>query len=93
MTLLRTDLSNAEKKAYIQAELCLINSPPKNGLGDARSIFEELQWTHLEQTDSIHGVVGLLTSYRLRRKWTNNADAFEVVAHVPALASTVCEDT
>lgn len=53
----RNVLTNQEKKAYIDAELCLINSPPRSGTPGARNRFEELQYLHIIQMPYIHFVV------------------------------------
>ncbi|CAN8103806.1 unnamed protein product [Discula destructiva] len=59
-----SNMSTREKRAYIDAELCLISSPPRNGLRGAWSRFEELQWVHLEQLNFIHGVGAFLYWHR-----------------------------
>lgn len=53
----RNVLTDHEKKAYIDAELCLINAPPRGGTPGARNRFEELQYLHIIQTPYIHFVV------------------------------------
>jgi len=47
-----------EKRAYIDAELCLIKLPATLGLPGAKNRFEELQSVHQVQAAITHGVVG-----------------------------------
>ena len=57
----RHTLSKKEKKAYIDAELCLMRKPGKSGLPGATNRHEDLQKVHQMQAGMIHGVVGCLT--------------------------------
>jgi hypothetical protein len=50
-------LSNKEKKAYIDAELCLMRKPATLGLPGATNRFEEMQSIHQVQGAIIHNVV------------------------------------
>ncbi|TLD33725.1 hypothetical protein PspLS_01635 [Pyricularia sp. CBS 133598] len=50
-------LSNADKKAYIDAELCLMDKPASLGLPGTRTKFDELQAIHQLQAYSTHHVV------------------------------------
>jgi len=54
--------SLAEKKAYIDAELCLMKLPATLGLAGAKNRFEELQWIHQTQASITHGVVSFYKS-------------------------------
>ncbi|KAJ8110905.1 hypothetical protein ONZ43_g5751 [Nemania bipapillata] len=51
------DLTTTEKRDYLDADLCLMSSPPKTGLEGAKSRWDELQYTHAAQARYIHGVV------------------------------------
>ena len=55
----RHTLTNAEKSAYINAELCLMKKPATLGLRGAKTRFDELQAIHQLQAYSTHFVVGL----------------------------------
>ncbi|KAK4450357.1 tyrosinase [Podospora aff. communis PSN243] len=57
--------SDEEKRAYIDAELCLMNRPATLGLPGARNRFEELQSIHQVQSAIIHGVGAFLPYHRL----------------------------
>ena len=50
-------MTNAEKKAYLDAEVCLMKTPGTLGLRGAKSKFDELQSVHVFQSDIAHGVV------------------------------------
>lgn len=54
-----------EKKAYIDAELCLMKLPANLGLTGAKNRFEELQWIHQTQASITHGVVSFFFSTTL----------------------------
>lgn len=58
-------LSAAEKRAYIDAELCLIKLPATLGLTGAKNRFEELQSAHQVQAAITHGVGAFLPFHRL----------------------------
>ncbi|KAH8201560.1 hypothetical protein TruAng_004252 [Truncatella angustata] len=51
-----SNLTIEEKDSYIQADLCLINSPSKGEIPGAVSRWDDLQWPHVVQTDSVHFV-------------------------------------
>ncbi|CAI4218856.1 unnamed protein product [Parascedosporium putredinis] len=51
-------LSNSEKRAYLDAEVCLLGKAPKFGFEGAKNRFEELQAAHQVQAYLIHGVCG-----------------------------------
>lgn len=53
----RHTLSSAEKKSYIDAELCLMEIKASNGMPAARTRFDELQENHQIQANEVHGVV------------------------------------
>ncbi|PKS12625.1 hypothetical protein jhhlp_000833 [Lomentospora prolificans] len=57
-------LSNDEKRAYIDAELCLLSKEPKYGFDGAKNRFEELQAAHQIQAHIIHGVGAFLPFHR-----------------------------
>jgi len=50
-------MSNSEKKAYIDAELCIMSKPPKAGLRGAQTLFDEFQSLHAMQFELAHFVV------------------------------------
>jgi tyrosinase len=54
-------MTNAEKKAYIDADLCLMSLPAKMGFSGAQTRWDELQFAHINSTNVVHDVVG----YRL----------------------------
>jgi tyrosinase len=53
----RHTFSPREKRAYIEADLCLMRLPANLGLPGARNRFEELQSIHQRQAAITHGVV------------------------------------
>lgn len=55
----RHNLEDDEKKAYIEAELCLMNSPPKSGIEVAENRWDEITYSHLIQSNFMHRVVSL----------------------------------
>jgi tyrosinase len=58
----RHKLTDTEKKAYIDAELCLMSASPQGGIVDgAKSRWDELVYVHVAQSNFIHDVVGLNT--------------------------------
>jgi tyrosinase len=57
-------LTNAEKSAYIDGELCLMSTPANSGVPGALSRWDELQYAHLSQADYIHGVGAFLPFHR-----------------------------
>lgn len=58
------NLSDDEKSAYIEAELCLINSPAKDGLPYSKTRWDELTYSHAIQTNWIHDVGSFLPWHR-----------------------------
>lgn len=54
---LRHKLTDDEKKAYIDAELCIMNSPPKSDTPLAQNRWDELVYIHLIQSNFVHDVV------------------------------------
>ncbi|KAL1859478.1 hypothetical protein Daus18300_009623 [Diaporthe australafricana] len=58
------NLSDDEKTAYLDAELCLINSPPKLNLPDCESRFDELVYAHIIQSNWIHNTGSFLPWHR-----------------------------
>lgn len=53
----RNNLSDVEKAAYIDAELCLMSSPPKLNIEGAKNRWDELMYSHVVQSNVIHDVV------------------------------------
>lgn len=58
------DLTAEDKSAYIEAELCLMNSPPKTGHPLAQNRWDEFTITHTVQTQWVHNVGGFLPWHR-----------------------------
>ncbi|GAB1316309.1 hypothetical protein MFIFM68171_06519 [Madurella fahalii] len=54
-----------EKKAYIDADLCLMSLPATLGLNGTKNRFEELQAIHQVQSSITHGVGAFLPYHRL----------------------------
>lgn len=59
LTQTRHSFTAQEKRAYIDAELCLMALPATLGLRGAKNRFEELQAIHQVQAAITHGVVSL----------------------------------
>lgn len=57
-------LSDEEKKAYIDAELCLMSLPAVYGFEGAQNRFDELMYTHIYLTNVIHYVGSFLPWHR-----------------------------
>ncbi|KAI0014819.1 Di-copper centre-containing protein [Xylariomycetidae sp. FL0641] len=57
-------LTEQEKHDYLQADLCLMATPPKSGIKGAQSRWDELQYAHVSQVDYIHGVGAFLPFHR-----------------------------
>ncbi|KAJ3529389.1 hypothetical protein NM208_g9783 [Fusarium decemcellulare] len=57
-------MSDDEKSAYIEAELCLMNRPAKTGIQGALNRWDELDWAHIAQTNVIHDVGAFLPWHR-----------------------------
>lgn len=58
----RGDISAAEKKAYIDAFLCVIGKPSKldrTKFPGAQTRYDDFVVVHMNQTMNIHGTVGL----------------------------------
>lgn len=53
----RTNLTKAEKDAYIAADVCLINSPSKLNIEGAVTRWDDIQWPHIVQSATVHNVV------------------------------------
>ncbi|KAI0116207.1 Di-copper centre-containing protein [Hypoxylon sp. NC0597] len=64
----RTNLTSTEKLKYLNADLCLISSPPKTGLPGAKNRWDELQYVHIAQTNYVHGVGAFLPFHRYYMK-------------------------
>ena len=60
----RHALTDTEKKAYIDAELCLMSKPAELGLRGSRTRFDDFQVAHALKTEIAHFVVRIaLPSY------------------------------
>ncbi|KAK6078170.1 amino acid transporter [Seiridium cupressi] len=49
-----SNLAKEEEDSHIQADLCLIKSPSKGDIPGAVTRWDDLQWPHVVQTDSVH---------------------------------------
>ncbi|KAI1339821.1 amino acid transporter [Xylariaceae sp. FL0016] len=58
-------LTDVEKKAYIDAELCLQSSPPQLDIDGAVNRWDELVYGHVVQSNVIHNVGAFLPWHRL----------------------------
>lgn len=58
------DLTSEDKSAYIEAELCLMNSPPRTGHPLAQNRWDEFTITHTVQTQWVHNVGAFLPWHR-----------------------------
>lgn len=63
-------MTNEEKKAYIDADLCLMSLPATMGFPGAQTRWDDLMFAHINSTNVVHDVVcnfgspyGLQTSY------------------------------
>ncbi|KAF2194377.1 amino acid transporter [Zopfia rhizophila CBS 207.26] len=59
------NLSDEEKAEYIDAELCLMNLPPKLGYNWAKNRWDEVVYGHVVQSNVIHDVGAFLPWHRL----------------------------
>ncbi|KAI1735823.1 Di-copper centre-containing protein [Xylaria scruposa] len=59
-----TDLTAAEKQDYLDADLCLMSSPPQSGIKGAASRWDELQYAHAAQARYVHSVGAFLPFHR-----------------------------
>ncbi|KAI8627160.1 Di-copper centre-containing protein [Xylariaceae sp. FL1651] len=57
-------LNDKEKQDYINADLCLMSAPPQSGIKGAKSRWDELQYSHIAQSDYIHFVGAFLPFHR-----------------------------
>ncbi|KAI0111294.1 Di-copper centre-containing protein [Nemania sp. FL0031] len=57
-------LTNSEKEAYINADLCLMATAPIAGVPGAQNVWDELQYIHAAQSDYIHNVGAFLPFHR-----------------------------
>ena len=60
----REELSDTQRKSYIDATLCLINTPAKNGITGAQNLWDELHFVHIVQSAYIHFVGAFLPFHR-----------------------------
>ncbi|KAI1338963.1 Di-copper centre-containing protein [Xylariaceae sp. FL0016] len=58
------NLTDTEKRDYLNADLCLMEAPAQSGIKGARSRWDELQYSHIAQSDYIHGVGAFLPFHR-----------------------------
>ncbi|KAI1347292.1 Di-copper centre-containing protein [Xylaria sp. FL0043] len=58
------DLTSTEKEAVINADLCLMQTPPIANIEGATNVWDELQYTHAAQADYIHFVGAFLPFHR-----------------------------
>ncbi|KAK4620157.1 Tyrosinase ustQ [Fulvia fulva] len=63
-----TSLTPASKRAYLDAERCLIDTPAQYGVPGARTVWDELQYSHVRQSNHIHGVGQFLPWHRYYMK-------------------------
>lgn len=59
LTRRRNDMTDTEKKSYIDAELCLQATSPKTSIEGALNRWDELDWAHITQSNIIHNTVSL----------------------------------
>lgn len=64
---IRNSLSDGEKAAYIDAELCLMSSPPKLDIEGAQNRWDEIMYAHIVQSNVIHDVVRHIRLFRYLR--------------------------
>ncbi|ETS73735.1 hypothetical protein PFICI_14681 [Pestalotiopsis fici W106-1] len=57
-------LTDDEKSAYIDAELCLMSAPSQSGVEGAESRWDDLQHNHIIQTQVVHDVGQFLPWHR-----------------------------
>lgn len=60
----RRNLTDTEQKAYIDAELCLMNSPAQLDVPGVQSRWDDLQWVHIVQSNWMHDDVSEAALYR-----------------------------
>jgi tyrosinase len=58
-------LTDVEKKAYIDAELCLMGKPPKLGVTGSQNLWDDLMYAHIYQAGVIHNDGPFLPWHRL----------------------------
>lgn len=61
---LRRNLADSEKRAYVDAELCLMDSPAQLEVPGLQTRWDDLQWIHISQSNYIHDVVSLKSYWR-----------------------------
>lgn len=52
-------MTDVEKRAYIDAELCLMSLPATMGFNGSTNRFEDLMYVHIDQTNVVHDVVSI----------------------------------
>ncbi|KAH0441491.1 amino acid transporter [Colletotrichum camelliae] len=60
-----TAMTDVEKKAYIDAELCLQNKAPKLGVEGSQNLWDDLMYAHIYQANVIHNDGPFLPWHRL----------------------------
>ncbi|KAI0156123.1 hypothetical protein BJ166DRAFT_627146 [Pestalotiopsis sp. NC0098] len=60
-----TALTDAEKKAYIDAELCLMSKAPKLGVTGSQNLWDDMMYAHIYQAGVIHNDGPFLPWHRL----------------------------
>jgi len=57
-------MTNEEKKAYLDAEVCLMNTPTEQEMRGAETVFDELQSIHVNIAQIAHFVGAFLPFHR-----------------------------
>ncbi|KAI3537135.1 hypothetical protein CABS01_10592 [Colletotrichum abscissum] len=60
-----TAMTTTEKKAYIDAELCLMNKAPKLGIAGSQNLWDDMMYAHIYQANVIHNDGPFLPWHRL----------------------------
>lgn len=79
-------LQDDEKKAFIKAELCLMNLPGKTGLPGALTRFDDFQASHQQGTNNTYGDI-IHYTVRLLKSCTTPMANVNIPASIPRLAS------
>lgn len=61
-------MTTTEKKAYIDAELCLMNKAPKLGVAGSQNLWDDMMYAHIYQANVIHNDGPFLPWHRLYSK-------------------------
>ncbi|KAH7305522.1 hypothetical protein B0I35DRAFT_443939 [Stachybotrys elegans] len=57
-------LTSAERTAYINAELCLMEAPTRLNVAGSKTLWDDLQWAHILQANVMHDVGHFLPWHR-----------------------------